>query len=194
MAGRPREFDVDEVLNAAMSAFWAKGYEATSLTDLMSATGLHKGSLYKAFGDKHSLFIQALKRYLAAMRRTKNEVMADAESPLDGIRAVMHGMVDFLDDSPHPMGCMAINALIELAPHDPEVKAIMTDHIDRMRASLRDMVVQAQAEGQLSKTRPPELVTALLMTMLAGVGTTIKAAITKTDAHRLVDAQIDTLK
>ena len=62
---RPREFDIDHVLNAAMHAFWQRGYEATSLADLMEATGLQKGSLYKAFGDKHSLFMQALNRYLA---------------------------------------------------------------------------------------------------------------------------------
>lgn len=176
-----------------MEAFWAKGYEATSLMDLVSATGLHKGSLYKAFGDKHSLFIQALKRYLQSMRRVKNEMLADAESPLDGIRAVMHAMVEFLDDSPSPMGCMAINSLIELAPHDSEVKAIMIDHIDRMRSSLCAVVTQAQASGQMSKSRPPELVTAMLMTMLAGVGTTIKTGIDKADAHMLLDEQINAL-
>jgi len=193
MAGRPREFDPDEALDAAMEAFWAKGYEATSLMDLVSATGLHKGSLYKAFGDKHSLFIQALKRYLQSMRRAKDEKLAGAKSPLDGIRAVMHAMVEFFDDSPSPMGCMAINSLIELAPHDSEVKAIMLDHIDRMRSSLYAGVTKAQALGQMSKSRPPELVTAMLMTMLAGVGTTIKTGINKTDAHMLVDAQIDAL-
>jgi TetR/AcrR family transcriptional repressor of nem operon len=193
MVGRPRQFDVDEALDAAMEAFWAKGYEATSLMDLVSATGLHKGSLYKAFGDKHSLFIQALKRYLLSMRRAKDERLAEAESPLDGVRGVMHAMVDFLDDSPRPMGCMAINSLIELAPHDDEVKKIMVDHLARMRASLGGAVKQAQASGQMSKSRPPELVTAMLMTMLAGVGTTIKTGIHKTDAHTLVDAQIDAL-
>ena len=64
MVGRPREFDVEQVLEAAMQAFWANGYEGTSLTDLVAATGLMKGSLYQAFGDKHSLFIQTLNRYL----------------------------------------------------------------------------------------------------------------------------------
>lgn len=194
MVGRPREFDVDEALDAALEAFWAKGYEATSLMDLVSATGLHKGSLYKAFGDKHSLFVQALKRYLQSMRRAKDEALVEAKSPLDGIRAVMHAMVDFLDDSPTPMGCMAINSLIELAPHDDEVKTLMLDHIDRMRSSLCERVAEAQKRGQMSKARPPELVTAMLMTMLAGVGTTIKTGIQKTYAHDLVDAQIDVLR
>ena len=69
MVGRPRQFDVDQTLDAAMRAFWARGYEATSMADLMAATGLHKGSLYQAFGDKHALFIEALKRYLGEMAR-----------------------------------------------------------------------------------------------------------------------------
>ena len=193
MAGRPRQFDVDEALDAAMEAFWAKGYEATSLMDLVSATGLHKGSLYKAFGDKHSLFIQALKRYLHSMRSAKDKSLAGADSPLGGIRAAAHAMVEFLDDSPSPMGCMAINSLIELAPHDSEVRALMADHIDRMRSSLCEAVGRAQAAGEIDGSRPPELVTAMLMTMLAGVGTTIKTGINKTDAHALMDAQIDAL-
>ena len=61
---RPREFDMDQALDAAMSTFWAQGYEATSMTDLVEATGLQKGSLYKAFDDKHDLFMKSLSRYL----------------------------------------------------------------------------------------------------------------------------------
>ena len=58
--GRPREFDEDAVLTAAMDAFWRQGYEATSLSDLCACTGLHKGSLYQAFGGKHELFMKSL--------------------------------------------------------------------------------------------------------------------------------------
>ena len=177
MVGRPREFDVDEVLDAAMGAFWAKGYESTSRSDLTAATGLHKGSLYLAFGDKHSLFVQSLKRYLQSMRQAKTETLAEAESPLDGLRRVIHRMVEFVDDSPCPMGCLAINTLVELAPHDAEVRDIMLDHIARMRTSLRDVVAAAQEAGEISTERPPELVTAMLLTTLAGIATTVKAAI-----------------
>ena len=64
--GRPREVDEDAVLEAARDAFWQKGYEATSLADLCQCTGLHKGSLYQSFGDKHALFMRALQRYAQA--------------------------------------------------------------------------------------------------------------------------------
>lgn len=192
MVGRPREFDTDQVLDAAMRAFWTKGYEATSLADLMQATGLHKGSLYQAFGDKHALFIESLKRYLDDMRRQKTALLTSAPTPLEGIRAVAHAMIEMADDDAScPKGCMAINALVELAPHDCEVQQLMGDHIERMRGSLQEAIECAQADGQLSSNLPADVLTALLMTFMAGLGTSLKGTLNKVEAHRLVDVQLD---
>jgi len=175
-----------------MQAFWAKGYEATSLSDLMDATGLHKGSLYQAFGDKHSLFIQALKRYLSDMRRMKSKVIAEASTPLDGIRAITHGMLDIADgDCTCPKGCLAINTLVELAPHDPEVQEVMNDHIQRMRSSFAETVAHAQEAGQIRTDRTPEEITALMMTFMMGLGTSLRGHLNKDDAHKLLDAQFE---
>ncbi len=175
-----------------MQAFWAKGYEATSLSDLMDATGLHKGSLYQAFGDKHTLFIQALKRYLADMLRMKSEVMAQASTPLDGIRAITHGMLDIADgDCTCPKGCLAINTLVELAPHDPEVQEVMNDHIKRMRGSFAEDVVRGQEAGQIRTDKTPEEITALMMTFMMGLGTSLRGHLSKDEAHKLLDAQFE---
>lgn len=81
MVGRPRQFDENQVLDQAMTVFWTNGYEATSMADLMNATGLHKGSLYQAFGNKHQLFVTALNRYLEEMRAQKNRLLKAAASP-----------------------------------------------------------------------------------------------------------------
>ena len=83
---RPREFDLDEALDGAMNAFWARGYEATSLADLMAATGLAKGSIYKAFDDKHDLFMQALRRYLDNLCRDTSQILEGTASPATGLR------------------------------------------------------------------------------------------------------------
>ena len=192
MVGRPREFDPEIVLDAAMQAFWAKGYEATSLSDLMAATGLHKGSLYQAFGDKHTLFVEALKRYLSDMRRMKNEVVARASTPLDGIRAITHGMLDIADDDCNcPRGCLAINTLVELAPHDGEVQDVLNDHMQRMRKAFAEVVALAQEAGQIRPDRTPEEITALMMTFMLGLGTNLRGHLNKDDAHKLLDAQFD---
>ena len=194
MVGRPREFDENQVLDAAMQAFWAKGYEATSLADLVSTTGLLKGSLYRAFGNKHSLFLQTLNRYLENMRRQKNEILAEAATPLEGLRSVLHGIIDTSDgDSACPKGCMAINSLVELAPHDEKVQRIMGDHAQRMRGSMTKTLTQAQAAGQISSLRSPELLTSLLMTFMAGLAATMKGPVSETEAHQLLDAQLEML-
>ena len=78
--GRPREFDEDTVLEAAMEAFWSKGYEATSLAELCTCMGLNKGSLYQAFGDKHTLFMRALKAYADREFRETAAVAFDSVS------------------------------------------------------------------------------------------------------------------
>ncbi len=194
MVGRPRKFDEDQVLDAAMQAFWARGYEATSMADLMAATGLHKGSLYQAFGDKHALFLSALSRYLENMRHQKNALLNGADTPLGGLKAVVHGMVDIVDgDSACPKGCMAVNALVELAPHDPDVQTIMVNHMQIMRGSMEDVIRRGQAAGEVRDDRPAEVITSLIMTFMAGLGAQLKGPMTKGQAHDLLDAQLDAL-
>jgi len=177
-----------------MRAFWTKGYEATSLADLMSATGLHKGSLYQAFGDKHTLFVLALKRYLDDMRRQKNEIVEAAETPFTGIRKVMHCMLDIADaDSVCPRGCLAINSLVELAPHDEQVQQVLGNHLKGMRSSLEEAIGAAQSSGEISTKHSPELFAALLITFMDGLAVMLKGSMDKPTAHRLMDAQLEAL-
>ena len=120
--GRPREFDEDTALDSALGAFWHKGYEATTLADLCSCTGLHKGSLYQAFGDKKQLFMRSLERYSETEFQKVAAVAFDSDSPLDNIRAVVHtGCIHVSNGA----GCFIVNSLVELAPHDAEVKAAL---------------------------------------------------------------------
>lgn len=194
MVGRPREFDIDFALDAVMQTFWRKGYEATSMADLMAATGLHKGSIYGTFGDKHSLFIQALKRYLWQMDRTEAEALKNAETPLDGLRRVGHAMIDLVDDdSGVPKGCMAVNAIIGMAPDDEEVKRIMEEHVQGMRNSIVEAITAAQEAGQITKDRPAELLAGMIMTFVSGLSTTMKGYISTEEAHQLLDAQMEAI-
>jgi TetR/AcrR family transcriptional regulator, transcriptional repressor for nem operon len=194
MVGRPREFDEEQVLDAAMKAFWDNGYEATSLAELVSVTGLHKGSLYQAFGDKHSLFIQTLNRYLLNMRRHKNQILEGAASPLAGVRAVLHGFINMSESyTDCPQGCMAVKMLSEMAPHDPEVKRIMEAHKDNMRASMEKRLAEAQAGGDLGDDKSPQMITALLMIFMDGLATQATGPMNVEDAHRLLDGQLDAL-
>jgi len=194
MVGRPRQFDEEQVLDAAMKAFWDKGYEGTSLADLVSVTGLHKGSLYQAFGDKHALFIQTLNRYLANIRLHKNQVLEQAETPLGGIRAILHHFIDMSEvEADCPQGCMAVKMLVEMAPHDAEVQRIMAEHKNIMQKTIESRVIEAQSSGELEPAKSARLIASLIMIFMDGLATQATGPMDVSQAHALLDGQLDAL-
>ena len=183
-AGRPRGFDEETVLDAAMDAFWRQGYEATSLTDLCAATGLHKGSLYQAFGDKHQLFLRSLRHY---SERSFKEVASSAylsDSPLENLRTLVRKVVaSCIADQ----GCLAVNSMVELAPHDPDVKALLV-HVCTVRLRLlTDLIDKAQRAGEITIEQTPERLATLLMVTLAGVAASVKGFVSTDEASTVID-------
>ncbi|MGH9550396.1 MAG: TetR/AcrR family transcriptional regulator, partial [Terriglobales bacterium] len=115
---RPREFDVHEAMDAAMSTFWERGYEATSMEDLLNAMGLTKGSLYKAFGDKHNLFLLSLQDYLDRLFEKMKQSVDSNSDPVQSLTSLM-GLVEGLCcRQTTPRGCFAVNTVVELSQRD----------------------------------------------------------------------------
>ena len=169
--GRPREFDEEQVLASAMDAFWRKGYEATSLVDLTACTGLNKASLYRVFGDKHQLFKAALKNYADIEFRETTAVVSAAASPLTNLRAIVQKICD---DANSDKGCMIINSMVELAPHDPEVKQMLQGFGEQRLHAIQGMIAQAQAAGEVRVELDPHKLAVSLMIAVAGSAAMIK--------------------
>jgi len=169
--GRPREFDEESVLNAAMDAFWTKGYEATSLSDLCDCTGLHKGSLYQTFGDKHALFMKALEHYADTEFREVAAVAFRSDSPLENIRAAVQKICD---DAGNEKGCMMINSMVELAPHDPEVRVALKRFGGQRLRVMTDLIAKAQQAGEIRGDLDPHKLARQLMVTLAGSAAMVK--------------------
>ena len=169
--GRPREFDEEQVLAAAMDAFWRKGYEATSLVDLTEATGLNKASLYRVFGDKHQLFIAALKNYADIEFRETTAVVSEQASPLTNIRAVVKKITD---DAGSEKGCMMINSMVELAPHDPEVKRLLKSFGEQRIDAITGLILRAQAAGEIRPELDADKLAVSLMIAFAGSAAMVK--------------------
>ena len=186
--GRPREFDEDAVLEAAMDAFWSNGYEATSLADLCRATGLHKGSLYQSFGDKHQLFMRALHHYSDKEFREVMAVAFDSDSPLQNIRAVIHKVCESVDEC---KGCLIINSMVELAPHNPEVKEAVNSFGEKRLRVMAEMIGKAQQAGEIRAELVPDILAAQLMVTMAGVAATTKSLIGSKQGVELLDHTID---
>lgn len=160
--GRPREFDDQEALAAAMRLFHEKGYHATAVSDLMKATGLHKSSLYSAFGDKHKLFVAALNRYVSLRAELLRADLEHSRSPLDGLRAYLLRQAT---EAVQGRGCMSANAALELLPGDPDVDLAVSRHQRLTQDLLAGALDAARAAGEI----PPDRDTATLATFLFAV-------------------------
>lgn len=172
---RPREFDMDQALDAAMGAFWTKGYEATSMTDLMQAMDLKKGSIYKAFADKHDLFMKALARYLEGMYQGLRQTLEGADSPREGIRAWLQMGVQMCQGQEVQRGCLALNAAVELGPHDKEVAALLKQKHQQIIELLTATIERGQVLGEFRADLPAEQLAKSLHVFGAGMLATSKA-------------------
>ncbi len=159
---RPQEFDSREVLVKAMDVFWTKGYEGTSLSDLLHATGLSKSSLYASFGDKRQLFISAFDTYRHARGQEMNIIMGKG----NGREAVMSFFTKIIDDARDQKlsrGCMSINQCIELAPHDLEVRQKVTQDFAEIEAGLEKAIRRGQQDRSISSSKPSTKLARLLV-------------------------------
>lgn len=134
--GRPREFDETEVLRKIMTLFWRLGYEGVSLADIMEATGLRKGSLYAAFGDKRSMYLRALAQYEADVVKGAAEALEDSAIP------AMERLEAFLSAPLHAprnqdrSGCFLCNASADQADLDDQTRQQVTRGFDRLKRAL----------------------------------------------------------
>jgi TetR/AcrR family transcriptional repressor of nem operon len=146
--GRPRGFDEEEALDRAMKVFWAKGYASTSLDDLLASTGIARQSLYAAFGDKHSLFLKALQRYLDKNTRPLRALLRRAPSVAQALRSIFTAIAEEAAAQKR-RGCMLVNAITELVPGDPEVSALVEANHRFLLATFRAGLARAANAGEL---------------------------------------------
>lgn len=137
--GRPRIFDEEAVLDTLTDVFWDKGYEATSMADILSATGLNKSSLYNAFGSKRDLFRRILDRYVE--RRMEGFAEMAEANPQPGLES-LHAFLDAVFEFGRA-GCLAVNTTTELGTTDPVVSALAKTYRDRIRDALQKVVMVA---------------------------------------------------
>lgn len=149
---REKAFDADQALARAMEAFWARGYEATSMRDLVDCMGVNRGSLYATFGDKRNLFLLALRRYDAMHRRHWLRNLAEERGPKDAILAVFQGAVDAVVNGGSRDGCLLVNTAVERSAHDEEIEGIIARSFKEIQTFFRDMLRKAQTAGEIPET------------------------------------------
>ncbi len=192
MVGRPKEFDEQQALERAMEVFWAHGYEATSVQDLLDAMGINRGSMYDTFGDKHALFSAAIDHYGRTVTRGLENTLAAPGSPLANIRRSLSSMADqALNGSCR--GCLATNTAIELAQHDPQSGDAVTGLLQRIEKACHGALRRAVDAGELGPGTNTRAQARFLTGMVQGVVVMGKASSSRATLRDIVAVALGAL-
>lgn len=172
---RPKEFDPDVALDAAVRVFWRQGYEATSVDDLVAELGISRQSLYGTFGSKDRLYQLALDRYRCGEADQLLELLA-ADGPLASrLQTLLYGMVEGMVSDGDCKGCFVVNATAERLPSDEATRRQVVDQFARIEEALRFAFRRAQLSGEIAADANPRSLARLVLAMLQGLRVAGKA-------------------
>src|SRR5271155_3261328 len=166
---RPREFNEEIALGAAIECFWRHGYEATSVRDLAAAMGISGPSLYNAFGGKRALFVKALESYLDQSAWAMIKRLEESLPPKEAIRRFIEEIIEHSVSDRERRGCFLINSALEVAPHDRKLGAFVADRFAEIEAFFYRSIKAAQAEGAIPRDRSAKDLARLLLGVLLGI-------------------------
>ena len=164
---RHKEFDPDEAVAEAMTLFWERGYEATSVQDLVERTGVGRRSMYDTFGDKHSLYLKALDHYIGLAEESYRRLAASAADGLAAIRSLFDILLG--GDPDDCRGCLVVNSATELGPSDSDTSERLCRHLDISRELLEGMVRRGQQDGSITDRLDAETLTAVAFNAWLGI-------------------------
>ncbi|MEO1202201.1 MAG: TetR/AcrR family transcriptional regulator [Pseudomonadota bacterium] len=191
---RSPEYDRRVVVDRAMAVFWARGYSQTSICHLVKATGLKPGSLYAAFGSKKGVFLEVLDEYNRGFVREIREVARQRSSKIEAIRGILARIVDDYVSGKDRRGCLAVNALLEMAEHEPDVARRIEAHNQAVREGFADLIRAAQADHELPAEKNPEATAAFLVNNIWGLKVNCKSAPDRAALQAIVDGVLAALK
>ena len=172
---RPKEFDTQEVLDQALQVFWSKGYEASSLTDLLGAMGLSKSSFYETFGSKHELYLAALDRYRDTESAGLIAVLEGPTPARQAIEAVFGRLIDAARANGGQRGCFLNNCATELGGQDAQAAGRVARGMARIEQAFARAVARGQAAGDVSSERGADALGRTLYCILLGLTVMAKA-------------------
>ena len=149
--GRPRGFDSEAALEAAMRVFWEKGYEGATLADLTMAMGINRASMYAAFGDKESLYKKSLARYMAGPMSYLREALQ--KPTFRGVvEHALLGSAKFLSTPGNPKGCMTVQGALAVGTDAAQIKQLMIGGRKQGEVAVKMRIEQAKKEGELDSS------------------------------------------
>lgn len=169
---KTKQFDEKEVLVKAREVFSVKGYNGTSMDDLVQATGLSRSSIYDTFGDKHGLFLKSLNHYCCSQQGELEKQCAKTDAPRKKIRAIFDYTLKCILADKGQKGCLMVNMSMELNAVDKEVAAVSLKNMEDMENTFSALVKEGQAKGEIAKKFTPKALGRHLYSSLMGLRVT----------------------
>ncbi|MDC7684216.1 TetR/AcrR family transcriptional regulator [Asticcacaulis sp. BYS171W] len=189
--GRPRAYNPDEVLQKALKVFWQKGFAATSLDDLVEATGVNRPSLYAGFGDKESLYLKAMQRYRESLAERLDEVLICNGDPNDTVLSIIRRYFDIIIDtytgeSQHPLGCAFMCTALNEAPQHESILEMLQNTIEEFDIRFEKFFADGQKYGCLKPGHDPKVLAQMIGGITANLGVRARAGASAQELRSLV--------
>jgi TetR/AcrR family transcriptional regulator, copper-responsive repressor len=188
--GRPREYDPETAVQAAMGVFWKLGYAATSLDEISAATGMNRPSLRAAFGDKHAIYLRALRNYWELKLVALREALADQPLEAALMRAYEAALSIYFSGEEGARGCFVLGTAITEAAEDAEIRSIVTEVLEGLDAGFEARLRAAYAAGELRQDVDVETLAALATATMHSIAVRARAGAAREELLRLAHGAV----
>ena len=190
---RTKDFDEEEVLTRAMNLFWSRGYNATSMEDLVSGLGISRSSLYDTYTDKHSLFIKALENYQQIGSSKLRETASEPGPAKETIRKLIEMATEGLLAGRQNKGCFMLNAGVEVAPHDKAVNNLVRNNDQQMEDLFYQVIQKGKKNGEIKNQRDARALSRFFLNTIKGLQITGKSGPDKSVFDELITLAVSIL-
>ncbi|MCY8824278.1 TetR/AcrR family transcriptional regulator [Bacillus atrophaeus] len=188
--GRPREFNREEAVNAAMFLFWEHGFEATSLAQLRAAMGgISAASFYAAFGSKEALFREVMQQYISTYGQVSESFSDTRMTSKAAIEQGLRRSARMQTEESHPLGCLLVLSAVNCSPEQKHIREMLANEREKVRSWIKGCIERAVSNGELPDSSDIQMLATLFHTFLQGISTQARDGV----SYEKIDAAITQL-
>jgi TetR/AcrR family transcriptional repressor of nem operon len=190
---RTKDFDENEVLMKAMHLFWSRGYNSTSMEDLVGGLGISRSSLYDTYTDKHTLFIKALEHYRQVNYIKIQEILNSPGSARETVKKLIELATSGASDGRKAMGCFLVNAEVEVAPHDKKVNNLVCSNGQQMEDIFFQVIQKGKKAGEIKNKQDTRALARFISNSVKGMQVSSKTTSDKSVLNDVIGLTLSVL-
>jgi len=190
---RTKDFDEKEVLEKAIQIFWHKGYNGTSMQDLVDGLGISRSSLYDTYTDKHTLFVKALESYQNSGSSKVEKIVNTPRPAKETVKKLLEFVADELLGDKDQKGCFMVNAEVEVAPHDAEINNLVCKNDQQMEDAFYQVIKKGKESGEIKNSQDARALSRFFFNTVKGIRVTAKSTTDKSVFDDIINLTVAVL-